>query len=840
MRHRLGLLALAVLFTVPHARAQAHLVKDIRMQTSPVGSSPGGLGTVGNTTYFFATLPDTGTELWKTDGTAAGTLLVSDICPGQCSGVEQDYGYGIPVGNRLLFAANDGHQTGYRLWTTDGTASGTMMLSDRTLLQGQGLTSFIVSTGSLAFFNANDPATGLELWVTDGTVAGTHLVTDLTPGTAGSNPLAVATFGSRFLFRAGSNRSLYITDGTEQGTHLASPVYASFGVALGNAVLLAVLESDQTWSLWKTDGTTPGTTFVRGGFKSIDQMGVAGNAGYLVADDGSGQKIWRTDGTASGTGLLIDLTPATSLTIYTFRGNLLIYRNAVELWISDGTAAGLRLLTQQSFLSLGATVGQRFVFGAQSGSHGMELWSTDGTAAGTGHVADIDPGQHETFPPYFLARPDGVFLMADDGVHGFEPWVSDGTAAGTHMLKDLAPEKQLGSGPAAFAALGGNLIFSAYDGTTGGLWMSDGTAPGTFPIAALPNFPYGSVVNGPTAYFAIYSPAELWRSDGTAAGTFRLSHVSDSPNEFTFLPFKNGVFFGGPGGPWFSDGTVAGTHAIAAVPFAGEMVAGDYVYGTANLQPYRTDGTAAGTKQITTSLQLSEIEQPQAFTQVGGSVYFVAPPASSVFNLFRTDLTTTQAVVVHHFDAQAPFRMWSAGGGLMFFANGALWRSDGTDAGTVKLLDKVEGPNCTEDSDAITGDGILYWYNFASVTVPELWRSDGTVPGTFKLASFDGPYAETLQTCYPAAMTYAGGHLYFVGRDPVHGAEPWISDGTVVGTRLLDDVNPGIANSEPTSFLKIGPTLYFGATTPATGHELWAITEPDCASCKLRRRAVIH
>lgn len=185
--------------------------------------------------------------------------------------------------------------------------------------------------------------------------------------------------------------------------------------------------------------------------------------------------------------------------------------------------------------------------------------------------------------------------------------------------------------------------------------------------------------------------------------------------------------------------------------------------------------------------------------------------------------------------------MWSAGGGLMFFVNGALWRSDGTDAGTVKVLDKAEGLNCTEESDTIVGDGILYWYKYdvASLT-PELWRSDGTVPGTFKLATFDGPYAESMQNCYPISMAYDDRHLYFVGRDPVHGAEPWISDGTVGGTHLLDDVNPGAGNSDPNSFLKIGPTLYFAATHPSVGQELWAITDPDCASCTLRRRAVVH
>ena len=850
-----GSLALVTVLGAPQLGAQAHLVKDIRVQTSPAGSSPGPLGTVGNITYFFATLPATGTELWKTDGTSAGTQLVSDICPGACSGVEQDYGYGIPVGNRLLFAANDGHQNAFKLWTTDGTAAGTMMLSSLTLNEGLGLTSFIVSTGSLAYFNAKDPASGTELWVTDGTVAGTHLVTDLSPGTASSSPLPVGKFGSRFLFRAGPDRALYITDGTEQGTHLVSPVYASLGVALGNVVVLAVLEPDQSWSLWKTDGTSAGTTLVRGGFKSIDQFAIAGGALYMVADDGiNGSEVWRSDGTASGTSLVTDLNSSTAsapLILDTFHGGLLIFRQPAQgnhqLWISDGTAAGTRLLTEQEFVGFGGAAGGRYVFPAEDSSHGMEVWSTDGTSAGTRLVSDADPGQPASVQPFgfFLPIPGGVFFNGNDGVHGVEPWVSDGTPAGTHMLKDLVPQQQLGSDPSSFAALGGNLVFTAYDGAIAGLWTSNDTAPGTFPFVTFTGYRlYGSVVNRGIVYFGIFSPPELWRNDGTTAGTFRLYHLSDSGGGYLrVFPFKNGVLFDGQGGSWFSDGTIAGTHVIfPSQTFYGEMTAGGYFYGSANGQPYRTDGTAAGTNQITTTSAASESQLPGAFTQVGGAVYFAAYLHDSAFNLWRTDMTTTQAALVHHFDGRAPGRMWSAGGGLMFFTEGQLWRSDGTEAGTVKLLDDANARfPCNVDTDVITGDGVLYWYKFPdAASVGELWRSDGTVPGTFKLASLDGPYATSMQSCYERSMAYGDGHLYFDGRDPVHGAEPWISDGTIAGTHLLDDVNPGIGNSDPGPFLKIGPTLYFAAYEPSAGRELWAMTNPDCPSCATRRRAVIH
>src|SRR5205807_5582603 len=70
-------------------------------------------------------------ELWKSDGTAAGTALVKDINPGSA--------YGFPassspnnltaVGGTLFFSANDG-TNGKELWKSDGTAAGTVLVKD--------------------------------------------------------------------------------------------------------------------------------------------------------------------------------------------------------------------------------------------------------------------------------------------------------------------------------------------------------------------------------------------------------------------------------------------------------------------------------------------------------------------------------------------------------------------------------------------------------------------------------------------------------------------------------------------------------------------------------------
>jgi ELWxxDGT repeat protein len=72
-------------------------------------------------------------------------------------------------------------------------------------------------------------------------------------------------------------------------------------------------------------------------------------------------------------------------------------------------------------------------------------------------------------------------------------------------------------------------------------------------------------------------------------------------------------------------------------------------------------------------------------------------------------------------------------------------------------------------------------------------------------------------------LTAFGGVLLFTADDGVHGSEMWGSDGTRAGTTLLRDLDPGAVGSGPGELTTAGPFVYFAASNPSAGEELWAV-----------------
>ena len=132
-----------------------------------------------DTLYFFADDNVHGTELWKSDGTEAGTMMVKDINPS----TNPQYIYGTDkiraVGDTLYFVIDDGAH-GRELWKSDGTETGTVMLKDINP-SGDALPFILYVANGLLYFIADDGIHGSELWKSDGTEAGTVMLKDINP-----------------------------------------------------------------------------------------------------------------------------------------------------------------------------------------------------------------------------------------------------------------------------------------------------------------------------------------------------------------------------------------------------------------------------------------------------------------------------------------------------------------------------------------------------------------------------------------------------------------------------------------------------------------------------------
>ncbi|OAV43992.1 T9SS type A sorting domain-containing protein [Lewinella sp. 4G2] len=187
-------------------------------------SSPNNFFQYGDKTLFRAGTENEGTELWITDGTAAGTMLVKDINddPSFRRGNSNPNNFTEYQGKVYFTAGAPG--TGSELWVTDGTSDGTQLVKDIQPDEGSGNPFDFIVFNDLIYFTANNgnDANSSELWVSDGTEAGTNLVVDINPGGPG-NPINKFEYLG-FIFFAGNDgvngRELWFTDGTAEGTEI--------------------------------------------------------------------------------------------------------------------------------------------------------------------------------------------------------------------------------------------------------------------------------------------------------------------------------------------------------------------------------------------------------------------------------------------------------------------------------------------------------------------------------------------------------------------------------------------------------------------------------------------
>jgi len=432
---------------------RVHRIRDI--PTAPGSFSDPSAIVAGNRLYFIVT----GT-LWTSDGSTEGTRPVP--------GTEGLTRLGIleSLGDALLFNASDGSH-GTELWRTDGTREGTRMVRDiNPGPAGSNIPSMVPFRGE-GYFGADDGVHGSELWKTDGTADGTVLVADVIPGPIGSTLINLKPGAeelyfaeSSFLYRSPS--PLYSSNGTEAGTRLLR-----YFVNDGSSELCAGL----CFGL-------PSGAFTSFGAET-----------FFIASDGvSGLELWRTDGTLPGTVLVKDICPGPCSGFFStydesridhrllqvFHGRLYFFANdgmhGFELWTSDGTEAGTRLVRDiqpgpaTSSIGGGLVPGASFLAFPVLDSPRWEMWRTDGTDAGTFSVAS-EKGQQ----PDWITVAGDIYFSAGRGSGPRQLWKIDSSGTSAVVVSDAFFD------PVAPAAFRDSLYFLAKTADGGlSLWKTAG------------------------------------------------------------------------------------------------------------------------------------------------------------------------------------------------------------------------------------------------------------------------------------------------------------------------------------------------------------------------------
>jgi ELWxxDGT repeat protein len=426
---------------------------------------------------------------------APEAILVTNIRAGADDGFDLLPGFqAAQLGTSLIFAA-DSTVSGVEIWRSNGSAAGTQLITALQDSSGLPATEF-TAFGEAVYFVAPRSVQGTpvtELWKTDGTASGTVAVYPANPlgGLVGAERLTVAGGRLYFIGRyTGGTPSLWSSDGTTGGTIKLLDDIAPRAYAEQNGKLFFITAPVSGVELWTSDGTPGGTTRL----KDADGESILATPATLVSTGEtlyflayrapSGQpvttELWASDGTAPGTRRVKEFTSSQvqqqELVVIGDKAYFAVSdgTSGVELWTSDGTTGGTERVADinsgpgSSFPTSLAAAGTTLLFFATDSVSGIELWAHDTVGGTTALVKDLTPGSASSSsgPILPLGGKGRALVVAEAAGAGSEPWITDGTAAGTVLVRDIA-QGSADSVPDGPTILGSSVLFTASDSTNG-------------------------------------------------------------------------------------------------------------------------------------------------------------------------------------------------------------------------------------------------------------------------------------------------------------------------------------------------------------------------------------
>ena len=869
-------------------QSSVELVKDFHRGPGEFQANIDWVMSAGDRVVFSMDSLDSGKELWVSNGKRRGTRLLKDIVPGPGASNPSDP---LAFGSMVAFHTRDSAARD-AIWVTDGTEDGTTRIfeSSASAYYGRLGLKFGISEGFFFEFEDLDLDDSSELYFSDGTAAGTRLVNPVVEGERiGFLQTHLHCQSGRWCYFLAYENEIWRSDGTEAGATRVLTItegWVNDLIVAGDNLFLAVQDEygDYDWYTYSLDSGELGRLGPENGetwtWVSDLVVGPGDLVFFSVLFDDYFSQLWVSDGTTEGTHPVEMPAEGARPSLYgvlvTWNGALYFQTqrdDVFKLWRTDGTAGGTRKLaevssgTERFDLSNSAPSADVLHFQTSNSDGERKLWRTRGDAASTRQVRRIPVSKSSSYAgPTLAAAGAWIFFSAGEGSPGEALWKTRRRGSGAKRV--TRPEKSTGSGFATsftqsppYEMLGGKLLTFVSSGRSHELWRMnpDGRRVRAIWKAPVPIDYNGELTFkgtiGSEALFAIHDGddvREVWITNGTPRGTRLLGEHGKAyddgyPRDFVTiggLCFYS-VYHGSDPSKeslWVTDGTREGTRKVVAAdgstpcPDAGEAVPyldelhflATALDGTSAL--WRSDGTTAGTVPILSSWNGQSKAIAVSLAVVGDGLTF-ALRGSTAATLWRSDGTEAGTVEA----SSVKFRKSSVGpavdlGGLAVFQaqresydfDNQWWGSEGTGVRTVS-----NGAYYSYSYSRYTATeavaGPLLFYRGIVDSDTELWVTDGTQEGSRQVRDINSGISES----NPHEMLAVGDVVYFAATQEETGTELWRSDGTTEGTVMVADIEPGPASSLPRGLKVMGGRLYFTAERRDIGRELFSVTLPE-------------
>ena len=490
-------------------------------------------------------------------------------------------------------------------------------------------------------------------------------------------------------------------------------------------------------------------------------------------------QIWKSDGTTEGT-TIVHAFPSWfsggdeywQAEIADADGSLLVAASHVQqeytakLWSFDETGDVFRPYSQTFHQSWHPAIRDVVQFNETTYFLGTQM---DGTAG----LWATNPGGETMLVKEFVADiwlpnvPVGLtdingtlFFTADDGDgSGKELWKSDGTAEGTVMVKDVNPGPALGALSRPVWLMDNEIHFLGWDGENISLWTTSGTSDGTLKVVDLPSGLQDVVASGTTMYLRTRQKTsrefEIWKYEkgdlqllattNSSIASFESANTSLLFTTFSRNPEEFEL--------WMHNDVTGETNSLGQdFQLVGEIGDKTLIYRGGLL--FEMDFTTGVPELLHDDNESSHGAEPVLLTGVADRLFFYSRRDGQLYQVEQdiTLVANAPELQLEQFHDGVITKMTATNDALYVLDGNGLWKYDFRVDEGEWLLETTESTELGPVDYMIDADlsDVVFMIDGT------LWTSDGTRDGTKRLSSSS--------LTFPSDLLHGGDRYYTIAR----------------------------------------------------------------------------